>query len=99
MKTPGRVPIMTTHVNGHAILPSLRYRYTPLGMATILKTKLVALTDGLVKLRKLIWNGSKRNAPDTPPMDVKKETTSATRGGIHGATSTPAVSKYIRASS
>jgi hypothetical protein len=56
----------------------------------------VALTDGLVKLRTLIWNGSKRKAPETPPMDVQKETTSATRGGIHGATSIPAVSKYMK---
>jgi hypothetical protein len=28
-------------------------------------------------------------------MDVKKDTTIATRGGIHGATSIPAVSKYM----
>jgi hypothetical protein len=67
-------------------------------MATILNTKFVALTEGLVKLRKLIWNGSKRKAPETPPIDVKNDTTSATRGGIHGATSTPAVSKYIKTS-
>jgi hypothetical protein len=73
-------------------------RYTPLGIATILNTKLVALTEGLVKFKTLIWNGSKRKAPETPPMDVKKDTTSATRGGIQGATSTPAVSKYINTS-
>jgi hypothetical protein len=43
---------------------------------------LVAFTDGLVKLRTLIWNGSRRKAPETPPMEVKKETIKATRGGI-----------------
>jgi hypothetical protein len=38
-----------------------------------------------------IWKGSSRKAPDTPPMDVKKEITKATRGGIQGETSIPAV--------
>jgi hypothetical protein len=59
---------------------------------------LVALTEGLVKFKTLIWNGNKRKAPEIPPMDVKKDTTIATRGGIHGPTSIPAVSKYIRTS-
>jgi hypothetical protein len=51
----------------------------------------VALTEGFVYPRKEIWNGNSRNAPDTPPMDVKNEITKATRGGIQMATSMPAV--------
>ncbi|CAK8717002.1 hypothetical protein GMJAKD_06205 [Candidatus Electrothrix aarhusensis] len=47
--TPGRVPIMTAQVSGHAIRPSRMYRYTPPGMAVILKRWLVALTDGVSK--------------------------------------------------
>jgi hypothetical protein len=43
---------------------------------------LVALTDGLAKFRKLTWKGSSRKAPETPPMEVKKETTRATSGGM-----------------
>ena len=78
-------------VSGHTIRPSLKYRYTPLGMATILNSWLVALTEGLVYPRNDIWKGKRRKAPDTPPMEVKKEITKATRGGIQGATSIPAV--------
>jgi len=37
-----------------------------------------------------------RNAPDTPPIDVKNEMQKATIGGTQGATSIPAVGKYIR---
>jgi hypothetical protein len=29
----------------------------------------------------LIWKGRIRKAPETPPIDVKKEITKATRGG------------------
>jgi len=50
-------------------------------MATTLKTWLVPLTDGLVYPRTLTWKGKSRNAPETPPIDVKKETTKATNGG------------------
>ncbi|MFZ3123289.1 MAG: hypothetical protein WA104_08050 [Thermodesulfovibrionales bacterium] len=48
----------------------------------MLKTKLVALTEGLVYLRTLIWKGRSRKAPETPLIDVKKDTNRATRGGI-----------------
>jgi len=51
----------------------------------------VALTDGLTYPRNDIWNGSNKNAPDMPPMDVKKEITNATRGGTQMETSIPAV--------
>jgi hypothetical protein len=57
-----------------------------------LKTWFVALTDGFVYPRNDIWNGKSKNAPETPPMDVKNDITNATRGGIHMATSIPAVS-------
>jgi hypothetical protein len=43
---------------------------------------LVALTDGVGKLRKLTWNGSSRNAPDRPAMEQKMDTQKATSGGI-----------------
>jgi hypothetical protein len=56
---------------------------------------LVALTEGLVKLKTLIWNGNKRNAPDTPPMEVKKDTTNATRGGIKIYVLTPETGKSM----
>jgi hypothetical protein len=59
----------------------------------MLYTKLVALTEGLVKLRKLIWNGKRRKAPEIPPMDVKKDTTKATRGGINMYVLTPDIGK------
>jgi hypothetical protein len=49
----------------------------------------------LVYPRKDIWNGRSRKAPETPPMEVKKEMTNATRGGIHNATSIPAVWKNM----
>src|SRR3990172_8547406 len=81
MNTPGRVPAITTQVRGQAMRPSLKYRYTPLGIATMLYTKFVELTAGLVKPSTLIWNGSRMNAPDTPAREVKAETTSATSGG------------------
>jgi hypothetical protein len=54
MNTPGSVPMITTQVRGHAMRPSLKYRYTPLGIATMLYTKFVELTAGLVKPRTLI---------------------------------------------
>jgi len=41
----------------------------------------VELTEGLVNPRILTWKGNKRKAPDTPPMEVKKETMKATSGG------------------
>jgi hypothetical protein len=50
---------------------------------------LVALTDGAVYPRKLTWNGNKRNAPDTPPIEVKKDTMKATKKGTSGWVSTP----------
>jgi hypothetical protein len=55
----------------------------------MLKTRLVGETAGLVKPRTLTWNGNSRKAPDTPPIDVKNDTTKATRGGTRGETSTP----------
>jgi hypothetical protein len=57
----------------------------------MLNTWLVALTEGWVYPRNDIWKGRRRNAPDTPPMEVKKEIAKATSGGIHGDTSIPAV--------
>jgi hypothetical protein len=56
---------------------------------------LVAETAGLLKPRTLTWKGRRRKAPDTPPMEVKKEMLKATRGGTQGATSMPAVGKYM----
>jgi hypothetical protein len=57
----------------------------------MLNNWLVALTEGFVYPRNDIWNGNRRNAPDTPPMEVKNEITNATNGGIQSATSIPAV--------
>ena len=53
----------------------------------------MALTDGVVKFRMLTWKGSSRNAPETPPMDVKVETTNATSGGMNTQVSTPDTGK------
>jgi hypothetical protein len=61
----------------------------------MLKTRLVGVTAGLVKPRKLIWKGKMRKAPDMPPMEVKKEITSPTSGGTHKAVSTPETGKVI----
>jgi hypothetical protein len=64
-------------------------------MATMLYTKFVGLTAGLVKLRMLTWKGRSKKAPDTPPMEVKVDTTKATRAGMSGLTSTPETGKSI----
>jgi hypothetical protein len=56
---------------------------------------LVALTEGAVYPRNDIWNGRRRKAPDTPPIEVKKEIAKATSGGTQGATSIPAVLKNM----
>jgi hypothetical protein len=42
-----------------------------------------------VKPKTLIWKGNSRKAPETPPMEVKVETTREMRGGTRGLTSTP----------
>lgn len=59
----------------------------------MLKSWFVELTDGFVYPRNDTWKGSKRKAPDTPPMEVKNEIVNAATGGTQGATSIPAVSK------
>ncbi len=63
-------------------------------MATMLNSKLVELTAGVVKFKKLIWKGSRRKALDTPAIDVKKETTKAIRGGRNTRVLTPETEKY-----
>jgi hypothetical protein len=55
----------------------------------------VLLTEGAVYPRTLTWKGNKRNAPETPPIDVKKETTKATTSGNNGFTSIPDTGKNI----
>jgi hypothetical protein len=50
---------------------------------------------GLVKLRMLSWKGRSGKAPETPPLEVKVETTRATRGGMSGLISTPETGKTI----
>jgi hypothetical protein len=55
---------------------------------------LVALTAGLVKPRTLTWNGKRRKAPETPPIEVKKEIIKATVGGRRGLISISAMGKY-----
>jgi hypothetical protein len=68
----------------------------PPGVPTTLYRKLVALTEGVVKPRKLIWKGRIRNAPVMPAMEEKKEITNAMRGGIKIDVSTPETGKRIR---
>ncbi|HUL01571.1 MAG TPA: hypothetical protein VLX29_12070 [Nitrospirota bacterium] len=55
----------------------------------MLYTKFVALTEGLVKSRTLIWNGSRMKAPDRPAKDVSTDTTNETTGGINIHVVTP----------
>jgi hypothetical protein len=55
----------------------------------------VELTEGEVKFRKLIWNGRSKKAPETPPIDVKKEMTKAISGGRSILVSTPETGKNI----
>jgi hypothetical protein len=55
----------------------------------------VELTEGLVKPSTLTWNGSRRKAPETPPIDVKKEMINATISGTPGKTSIPETGKYM----
>jgi hypothetical protein len=61
----------------------------------MLYKKFVELTEGLVKLRKLIWKGRRRNAPETPPIEVKKEMISATSGGTKIYVLTPDMGNRI----
>src|SRR5215204_6238913 len=60
--------------------------------------RFVGLTAGLVKPNTLTWNGSSRNAPDTPAGAVSADTKKATSRGISGLTSTPGPEKYIQGS-
>ena len=46
-------------------------------------------------MRKLIWKGSKRKAPEIPPIEVKKEIVIATRGGNNTFVFTPETGKRI----
>jgi hypothetical protein len=59
----------------------------------MLYTKFVELTAGVVKPRTLIWNGRRRNAPETPPIEVKVDTTRATSGGTRNDVFTPETGK------
>jgi hypothetical protein len=61
----------------------------------MLKTWFVPLTEGAVYPSMLTWNGSRRNAPDTPPMEVKNENANATKNGMNGLTSTPETGKSM----
>ena len=45
----------------------------------------------------LTWNGSSRNAPDTPPVEVTSETASPANRGTNGETSTSEIGKIISA--
>jgi hypothetical protein len=60
----------------------------------MLKSWFVELTEGELNPRKDTWKGKRRNAPETPPVEVNRDMPKATSGGTHGATSIPAVSKY-----
>ena len=51
--------------------------------------KFVELTAGLVNPSTLMWNGRRMNAPDTPAMEVREETTNATYGGRKTQVFTP----------
>jgi hypothetical protein len=53
-------------------------------MATMLKIRLVGLTAGLAKPSTLTWKGRSRKAPETPPIEVKNDTTKATTTGSAG---------------
>jgi hypothetical protein len=64
-------------------------------MPTTLKTRFVGVTAGLVKPSTLTWKGRIRKAPDIPPMEVKKEITIPTRGGIQIDISTPEIGKVM----
>src|SRR5215217_5569130 len=58
--------------------------------------RLVGLTAGLVKPNTLTWNGSSRNAPDTPAGAVSADTKKATSRGNSGLSSVPGPGKYIQ---
>jgi hypothetical protein len=68
----------------------------PPGVPTTLYKKLVALTEGVVKPRKLIWKGRMRKAPVMPAIEEKKDMTKATRGGSNIEVSTPETGKRMR---
>ena len=55
----------------------------------MLYTKLVDETEGVMKWRTLTWYGNRKKAPETPPMDEKKETAKATSGGRNIQVCTP----------
>jgi len=67
----------------------------PPGVEITLKTRLVADTEGDVMPNTLIWNGTSRNAPETPTIEVRKDTTKAAPIGTMAATSIPEVLKYM----
>src|SRR5215217_6298218 len=58
--------------------------------------RFVGLTAGLVKPNTLTWNGSSRNAPDTPAGAVRADTKKATSRGNSGLSSVPGPGKYIQ---
>ena len=64
-------------------------------MPTMLKTRFVGVTAGEVKPSTLTWKGRIRKAPERPPMDVKKEMISPTKGGTQKAVSTPDTGNVI----
>jgi hypothetical protein len=68
----------------------------PPGVPTTLYKKLVALTDGEVNPRTLIWKGRIRKAPVMPAIEEKKEITKDTNGGSKIDVSTPETGKRIR---
>jgi hypothetical protein len=49
--------------------------------------------EGVTHPSTLIWKGTSKNAPDTPTMEEKNETTNATTGGNQSGTQIPAMSK------
>jgi hypothetical protein len=51
-------------------------------MPVTLNRKLVAVTEGEVNPRTLIWKGSSKKAPEIPPMEVKNDIPNASSGGI-----------------
>ena len=62
----GTEPASTRVASQRSMDPSRQYRTMPAGADTMLNTRLVELTDTEVTPSTVTWNGTSRNAPDTP---------------------------------
>src|SRR5450830_1418953 len=94
-RSPGKVPPEIRNPNQKLSRLSRAKRQRSPGVEVTVKKRLLADTEGDVMPNTLIWNGTSRNAPETPTIEVRKDTTKAAPIGTMAATSIPEVLKYM----